>query len=64
MSNRKVHDNPSAVEARADGVHVEGPDDVSVVLTPRAALETARRLGDAAVEMLIGHPESQPKGSR
>lgn len=48
-----VHDEPS--DARPEGltVHVHGPSDVNVVLTPAAALETARRISDAAVEVLL-----------
>jgi len=53
MSRRKAHDQPSSVEAQTDGVHVDGPDGVAVTLTPRAALETAKRMSDAAVEILI-----------
>jgi carbamoylphosphate synthase large subunit len=58
---KKVYSEPSKVEAQTDGIHVEGPDAVEVTLTPKAALETAKRLGNAAVDMLVGNPESPPK---
>lgn len=48
-----VYDKPS--DARADGpvVHVRGPADIDIRLTPGAAIETAKRLGDAAVDVLL-----------
>lgn len=49
-----VYDEPSAVEAEGPSVHISGPSDVDIILTPAAALETAKRIGDAAVEILIG----------
>ncbi len=48
-----VYDVPSAVEAEGPSIHIHGPSDVDIVLTPAAALETAKRIGDAAVEILI-----------
>ncbi|WP_404369679.1 hypothetical protein AB5I39_17275 [Sphingomonas sp. MMS24-J45] len=53
MGEKEVQDKASDVEAGDNAVHVQGPADVDVSLTPRAALETARRLGDAAVESII-----------
>jgi len=64
MDKMTVHDKPSQVEARPDGVHVDGPADVAIVLTPKAALETAKRLGNAAVEMLIAPQKDQSKSAR
>jgi hypothetical protein len=49
-----VHDEPGDAVARGASVHVLGPAEVDVTLTPQAALETARRIGDAALEVLIG----------
>lgn len=44
-----------ALEADADAklVHVHGASGVDVTLTPAAALETAKRIGNAAVEALL-----------
>jgi hypothetical protein len=49
-----VHDEPSEAEAEGLAVHVQGPSDVDVTLTPAAALETAKRISNAAVEVLVG----------
>lgn len=43
-------DEPSHVEAVDGEVVVDGPDGVAVSLTPDAAMATADRLADAAVE--------------
>jgi len=54
--NRKigiVHDVPSNAEAEGMVVHIQGPSDVDLMLTPAAALETAKRVGNAAVEALL-----------
>lgn len=48
-----VYDVPSAVEAEGPSIRIQGPSDVDIVLTPTAALETARRIGDTAVEVLL-----------
>lgn len=48
-----VHDEPSEADAEGRSVHVQGPSDVDVTLTPAAALETAKRIGNAAVEALL-----------
>jgi len=67
-----VHHTPSDVEPCRNVVRIEGPADVLVAMTPGAALETARRMTDAAVDALmhtagapgepipdsIGHPEA------
>jgi hypothetical protein len=44
---------PSDASPEGPVVHVRGPADVDFVLTPAAALETARRISDAAVEVLL-----------
>lgn len=49
----EVHDEPSEADAEGRAVHIRGPSDVDVVLTPAAALETAKRIGNAAVEALL-----------
>jgi hypothetical protein len=48
-----VHNEASDAVALGAAVHILGPADVDVTLTPTAALETARRVGDAAIEVLI-----------
>lgn len=55
MDEKPVQDEASEVEVGINAVHVQGPADVEVSLTPRAALETARRLGEAAVESIINN---------
>lgn len=45
----KVYDEPSEARAVRGLVSVEGPDGLSVLLTPDAATETSDRLLDAAV---------------
>ena len=54
MANDSVQDQPSNVEVRKNAVHVEGPGGVDVSLTPKAALATAKRIEDAAVEAIVG----------
>ena len=44
MSDKKVYDEPSEVDADDGVVSVEGPDDVDVKLTADAAAETSDRL--------------------
>ena len=68
MDDGRVHDEPSEVEADGESVHLFGPSDVEVTMTPKAALETAKRLGDAAIDALLdkasnpaGTPEDTPK---
>ena len=46
----KIYADPSAVDAKEGAVHVEGPDNVDVELTPEAAEETADRLTEQAVK--------------
>lgn len=46
----KVHDKASNVAADQGEVQVDGPDGVCVSLTPEAAMETADRLTEGAVE--------------
>lgn len=46
----KVYDTPSDVMVEDGNVGVEGPDGVSVLMTPEAALETSERLLESATE--------------
>jgi predicted phosphoribosyltransferase len=51
----EAHDTPSEV-TRVDGVViVDGPDGVATTMTPKAALETAQRLTDQAIEALVAN---------
>jgi hypothetical protein len=52
-SESVVYDEASDAEAEGRSVHVHGPSDLEINLTPRAALETAKRIGDAAIEALL-----------
>ena len=55
----KVYDSPSDVSAIGEEVQLDGPDGVAVSLTPEAALKTASRIDDAAVEALLSkHAQS------
>ena len=45
----KVHGEPSSVVADKGVVYVDGPDGVSVALTPEAAVETSDRLLEQGV---------------
>lgn len=50
--SQAAHNVPSEVEAEGTLVHVHGPSGVDVTFTPAAALETAKRIGNVAVEVL------------
>ncbi|TPG42605.1 hypothetical protein EAH79_01630 [Sphingomonas koreensis] len=54
VSGNVVYNEPSDVETEGHTVRVHGPSDVDVSMTPGAALETAKRIGDAALEALLG----------
>lgn len=54
-----VHDEASDAAAQHGVVHVIGPDHVDVLLTPKAALETSRRIGDAAMEAILSDANEQ-----
>ncbi len=54
-----VHHTPSDVEPCKNVVRIEGPADILVAMTPGAALETARRMTDAAVDALM-HTAAAP----
>ena len=53
QTSAAVHDEASDAAAQHGTVHVLGPDHVDVLLTPRAALETSRRIGEAAIEAIL-----------
>lgn len=56
-----VLDEPSVAEAIGPVVHVRGPSDVDVTLTATAALETAKRISDAALDALLASPPRSTK---
>ena len=50
MTDKKqLFDQTSDVDAKEGNVHVDGPDEVDVALTPEAAEETSERLNDKAL---------------
>lgn len=49
LMDNKIHDEPSETEAIDGNVALMGPDGVSVVLTPEAAVETSDRLLETAM---------------
>lgn len=55
MNQDIIHNVPSEADAEGACVHVHGPSDLDISLTPQAALETAKRIGDAAVEVILEH---------
>jgi hypothetical protein len=50
---KEVYDQPSEAEAQERTVHIHGPDNTELAMTPRAAIETAQRIGEAAVDALL-----------
>lgn len=59
----KIFDEPSEVESRSGEVQVEGPDHVSVILTPEAAIRTAARLVTAAAQAIDKAKNANTDGS-
>ena len=55
LAGSPVHDRPSEADAEGSTVHIHGPSNVDFVLTPEAALETAKRISNAAVEVLLAN---------
>ena len=60
LTSGPVHDEASDAAAQHGIVHVQGPDHVDILLTPRAALETSRRIGDAAIEAILSDANDGP----
>lgn len=56
-----VHDAPSDADAEVGSVHVHGPSDVDVTFTPAAAIETAKRISNAAIEVLVAESKASQK---
>ena len=50
MTDQKIYDEPSKVDAEDGVVSVDGPDGVDVSLTPDAARITSDRLLDEAMK--------------
>ncbi|MFD1951110.1 hypothetical protein ACFSGX_10070 [Sphingomonas arantia] len=63
QSPATVHDEPSDAISEGFAVRIHGPADVDLVLTPAAALETARRISDAAVGALMEKARTEPGAS-
>ena len=61
--DNKLHDEPSEVQADEGEVLVDGPNGVSVSLTPEAALETSDRLVEGAIKAK-GQLASEPARRR
>jgi hypothetical protein len=59
-----IHDQPSDIFAEDGAVAVEGPDGVSVLLTPEAAEETGHRLLDGAAAARSTNEEAPSKLAR
>lgn len=59
--NDNVYDEPSEIKAVDGKVAMMGPDGVSVMLTPEAAVETSNRLLDSGVEANGQRVEAQRK---
>ena len=64
MSDEKIYDEASEVEAKDGVVSVAGPDAVDVRLTPEAAAETSDRLlygsMKARGQRVRGEPKERP----
>lgn len=64
---RTVYPEPSNVKAKEGAVHMDGPDEVDVALTPEAAEETAARLENEGVrargQRRLRHVLPRPKGN-
>lgn len=50
MTDSKIYDEASAIDAEDGTVSVKGPDAVDVRLTPNAAEETSERLLEGAMK--------------
>lgn len=56
----KPHDKPAKVERVDDEVLIDGPDGMTASLTPEAALKTAQRLEQKAIEAIIARSGEEP----
>ena len=52
----ETHHRPAEVEQVADEVLIDGPDGAVSSFTPEAALQTANRIEQAAVDALLARP--------
>ena len=50
MSNSKIYDEPTTVDAEEGAVILRGPDALDVRMTPGAAEETSERLLEGAMK--------------
>lgn len=51
-----AYDIPSKVEVAGHSVRIFGPGDVDYQLTAAAAFETASRINEAAIDLLMAQP--------
>ncbi len=49
----KIYDEATVATSEGTSVSLDGPDGVAVSLTPEAALKTASRIDEAAIEALV-----------
>ena len=61
MTAKPFHDKPCEAEASDDAVEVKGPDDMEFSFSPRAALETAKNLEQAAVDLIVSKASSDTR---
>ena len=64
MSNDKVYEEPSEIDAAEGVVSVKGPDAVDVKLTPDAAAETSDRLLKGSMKAQGQRVRGQQKSDR
>jgi len=62
MPDPRLYDNPSDVDNDAGEILVSGPDGIAVLLTPRAAAETGRRLIDNNADAKRKSDTNAPEG--
>lgn len=55
----QVEETPCTAEAGDGIVAIDGPGGIEIDMTPKAALETARNLSDAAIDVLAAQAEKK-----
>ncbi len=61
---RVIHDDKSMVSSKPSEVIMQGPDDIDVSMTPRAAVETAGELLEKAAEAVGKQAVSDDQSKR
>lgn len=59
----KPYDKPANVTRVDDEILIDGPDGMTTSMTPEAALKTARRLEDKAVEAIVARHAGEGNGA-